>query len=325
MSNLMLYVVSVLIWGSTWLAINYQVESVDPKVSVVYRYAIAAILLFAWCLARRLKLRFDRAAHGRFLLLGIFLFSLNYIGTYSAQQYISSALNAVTFSTMMWMNVINTRIFFGTPIKSRVYFGAALGMVGIIVLFWPELADLNLSEYTLIGAGFCLSAALLASFGNMVSQKSQREGLPVLQANAWGMLYGTLITGAIALVQGAEFVFTPTTSYIVSLLYLAVFGSIVAFGTYLKLVGNIGAEKAGYAVVMFPVVALILAVLFEGLAIETHLVIGVIAVLLGNVVILVTARQWRTLWRWFTEVPPRTDMAIETDAATPVCADKSAR
>ncbi len=321
MSNLMLYVVSVLVWGSTWLAINYQVESVDPMVSVVYRYAIAAILLFGWCLVRRLKLRFDPAAHGRFLLLGIFLFSLNYIGTYTAQQYISSALNAVTFSTMMWMNVINARIFFGTPIKPRVYLGAALGMIGIIVLFWPELTNLNLSEITLIGAGFCLAAALLASFGNMVSQKSQREGLPVLQANAWGMFYGTLITGAIALVQGAEFVFTPSTSYIVSLLYLAVFGSIVAFGAYLKLVGNIGAEKAGYAVVMFPVVALILAVMFEGLAIETHLVIGVIAVLLGNVVILVTARQWRVFWRWFTEVPARPDLAIEAKAPAP-CADK---
>lgn len=286
MGNVILYAVAVLAWGSTWLAISFQLGSIAPEVSLVYRYAIAASLLFVWCIWRGLNLRFSWQQHLNFFLLGLFLFSLNYIGTYSAQQYISSALNAVTFSTMMWMNVINSRLFFATRIEPRVYLGAALGMLGIVTLFWPEISEISWSDTTIVGMSLCLVGAFLASLGNMVSQRAQKEQTPVLQANAWGMLYGTLVTLMIALARGHQFDFDPSTSYVLSLLYLALVGSIVAFGVYLKLLGRIGAHKAGYAVVMFPVVALVLSYCFEGLAINAYLIAGVALILLGNVVVL---------------------------------------
>lgn len=286
MNNFLLYAAAVLIWGSTWLLINFQLGTVAPEVSVVYRYAIATVLLMAFALARRLKLAFGVRDHLRFVLLGLFLFSFNYIATYSAQAYIASALNAVAFSTMVWMNILNARLFFGTRVQPRVWLGASLGMLGVVTLFWPEMADISFTDNTLVGASFSLSGALLASFGNMVSSRAQGEGVPVLQANAWGMFYGTLITAAVAWRKGVPFNFEYTFSYVASLLYLAVFGSILAFGAYLKLVGRIGPAKAGYAVVMFPVVALVLSVLFEGLAIEVHIVAGVVMVLFGNLVIL---------------------------------------
>lgn len=286
MSNFWLYAAAVVIWGSTWLLINFQLGTVAPEVSVVYRYAIAAFLLMGFAVIRGLRLRFGLRDHAVFVLLGLFLFSFNYIATYSAQLYIPSALNAVAFSTMVWMNILNSRLFFGTRIEPRVWLGASLGMAGVVVLFWPEVSNVSLSDRTLIGASFCLSGALLASFGNMVSHRAQGRGLPVLQANAWGMLYGTLITAAVVWRKGLPFNFEYTFSYVSSLLYLAIFGSIVAFGCYLKLVGQIGPAKAGYAVVMFPVVAFVLSVLFEGLPVEAHIVIGVLLVLLGNMVIL---------------------------------------
>lgn len=286
MSNFWLYAAAVVIWGSTWLLINFQLGTVAPEVSVVYRYAIAAFLLMGFAVIRGLRLRFGLRDHAVFVLLGLFLFSFNYIATYSAQLYIPSALNAVAFSTMVWMNILNSRLFFGTRIEPRVWLGASLGMAGVVVLFWPEVSNVSLSDRTLIGASFCLSGALLASFGNMVSHRAQGRGLPVLQANAWGMFYGTLITAAVAWRKGLPFNFEYTFSYVSSLLYLAIFGSIVAFGCYLKLVGQIGPAKAGYAVVMFPVVAFVLSVLFEGLPVEAHIVIGVLLVLLGNMVIL---------------------------------------
>jgi drug/metabolite transporter (DMT)-like permease len=220
------------------------------------------------------------------VLLGLFLFSFNYIATYSAEVYIASALNAVAFSTMVWMNLINSRLFFGTTVEPKVWLGASLGMTGVVLLFWPEISDISFSDKTLIGASFCLSGALLASFGNMVSSRAQAEGVPVLQANAWGMFYGTLITAVVVWRKDLPFNFEYTFSYVGSLLYLAIFGSILAFGAYLKLVGQIGPARAGYAVVMFPVVALVLSVLFEGLAIDLHIVVGVALVLLGNLVIL---------------------------------------
>ena len=286
MNNLALYSITVLVWGSTWLLINFQLGTVAPEVSVVYRYAIAAALLFAWSGVRGLRLRFGLFAHLRFFLLGMFLFSFNYIATYSAQEYIPSALNAVAFSTMMWMNVLNTRLFFGTRIEPKLWLGALLGMAGIAILFWPEVSAISFSDRTLIGASLSLAGALLASLGNMVSHQAQKEALPILQSNAWGMFYGMAITALIAWRRELPFNFELTPSYIGSLLYLAVFGSIVAFGSYLKLMGRIGPHKAGYAVVMFPVVALVLSVMFEGLSVEPHIVTGVIFVLTGNLVIL---------------------------------------
>jgi drug/metabolite transporter (DMT)-like permease len=292
MSNIALYAAAVLIWGSTWLVINFQLGTVAPEVSVVYRYGIATVLLMAYALLRRLNLRFGIRDHLRFVLLGLFLFSFNYIATYSAQVYIASALNAVAFSTMVWMNLINSRLFFGTTVEPKVWLGASLGMTGVVLLFWPEISDISFSDKTLIGASFCLSGALLASFGNMVSSRAQAEGVPVLQANAWGMFYGTLITAVVVWRKDLPFNFEYTFSYVGSLLYLAIFGSILAFGAYLKLVGQIGPARAGYAVVMFPVVALVLSVLFEGLAIDLHMVVGVALVLLGNLVILGFREVW---------------------------------
>ena len=301
MSNFLLYATSVLAWGSTWLAINFQLGKVSPEVSLVYRYVLAAAILFAWCLLRRKKLKFSAPAHAQFALMGLALFGLNYLATYSAQQYISSALNALAFSSMVWMNIINARIFFATRSDASVYLGASLGMAGVVILFWPQLQELSLSDATFKGAALCLGGALVASFGNMVSQRTQRAGLPVVQSNAWGMFYGAAFNGGVALVLGRPFVFDYSPTYVGSLLYLTVVGSVVAFGCYLTLLGRIGAHKAGYAVVMFPVVAVTLSVLFEGLLIDRYLICGLLLVLGGNLSII--ARRDRATVAWNNPSP----------------------
>ena len=286
MPNWVLYVITVLVWGSTWFAIEHQLGVVSPEVSIFYRYLGAAAILFSWCLLRGLNLKFDRRAHSRFMLLGLLLFCLNYIVAYHAQQYITSALTAIAFSTMLWMNIINARIFFGVRAGGLVISGAVIGVVGILILFLPQVEHVTLSDAALYGASLAIVGALIASLGNMVSQSAQKDDLPIVQSNAWGMLYGALLTGAIAFGQGKEFSFDWSTAYVTSLLYLIVFGSIVAFGAYLTLLGRIGAHRAGYAMVMFPVVALILSFLFEGLEITGNIVVGVAFVLLGNLFVL---------------------------------------
>lgn len=286
MSNALLYIVTVSVWGSTWIAIEFQLGTVAPEVSVFYRFSIASMLLFGWCKLRGLRLDFDWRAHGRFVLLGMLLFGLNYVVTYYAQVHITSALTAISFSTMLWMNIINTRIFFGVRAGTRVIAGSLLGVAGIVLLFLPEVGELSMSDATVYGASLCIVGALIASMGNMVSQDAQNKGLPVVQSNAWGMFYGALVTGAVAHVQGQEFIFDSTPPYLLSLLYLAVFGSIVGFGSYLTLLGRIGAHRAGYTMVMFPVVALLLSWIFEGLQFSAGMLIGVVLVLLGNLFIL---------------------------------------
>jgi drug/metabolite transporter (DMT)-like permease len=286
MTNLLLYGVTVLIWGSTWFAIEFQLGTVAIEVSLAYRYLIAAALMFAWCGMRRLPLHFDGVTHRYFLLMGCFLFGLNYLAAYAAQIYITSALNAIGFSAMLWMNIVNARVFLGRRIARRTYIGAILGIVGIFILFWPEIQDVSWSDRVLIGAMISLSGAYIASIGNIVSHAAQQKKIPVMQSNAWGMLYGGLLNSAAALVQGKSFAFDTSPGYVISLLFLSVFGSVVAFGCYLTLLGRIGVERAGYAVVMFPMVAVVLSALFEGLELELHIYVGVGLALAGNVAIL---------------------------------------
>ena len=286
MSNSVLYGLTVAIWGSTWLAIEYQLGVVAPEISIVYRYGLAAAVLFLYCFIRGLSLTFNVKQHIWFLFLGLLLFCLNYVFAYRAQVHITSALAAIAFSTMLWMNLILSRIVFGTRAGGRVIFGAFLGISGLLVIFSPEIGEVSISDSVLYGALLAWLGALTASVGNMVSQAAQKAALPVMQANAWGMLYGAILTGLIAFAQGHEYRFDATFTYIASLLYLAVFGSVVAFGAYLTLLGRIGAHRAGYATVMFPVVALILSILFEGLSLSTTIVFGTSLVLLGNLLVL---------------------------------------
>lgn len=286
MTNLLLFVVSLLIWGSTWFVVEFQLGVVAVEVSLVYRYIIAAALAFAWCLWRGDTLRFGRSAHGYFVLLGALLFGFNYWSAYIAQIYLTSALNAIVFSSLIWMNIVNARLFFGRAIETRTYVGAGLGMLAIVVLFWPEVESMALSDGVLTGAMFSLLGALIASFGNTVSQAAQQRQIPVMPANAWGMLYGALINAGMALMLGRPFNFDPAPGYVLSLAYLTVFGSVVAFACYLTLLGRIGLERSGYVIVMTPVVAVVLSALFEELKLEANILIGIALAVVGNVVIL---------------------------------------
>ncbi len=286
MSNTLLYTITVLIWGSTWFAIEFQLGGVAPEVSVVYRYAISAVMLFAWCHVRRLDLRFEWRAHVWFALLGLCLFSLNYVLAYRAQIHITSALSAIVFTAMLWMNLLLARILFGVRAGARVLFGAVLGIAGIVTMFAPRIGVVSFEDSVFVGSTFAFLGAFVASCGNMASQRAQTLSLPVIQSNAWGMFYGAILTGIYALIAGHPFTFDASPGYVVSLIYLSVFGSIIAFSAYLTLLGRIGAHKAGYAVVMFPVVALILSTLFEGLSIDLPIIVGTVLVLAGNVFVL---------------------------------------
>lgn len=286
MSNLALYIITVLVWGSTWFAIEFQLGTVAPEISIVYRYAAASLLLFAWSRLRGLNLTFGLRQHGWFLLLGLLLFGINYVLAYRAQIYITSALTAIAFSTIVWMNILNARVLFGVRAQPRVLFGSLLGVAGIFTLFAPQIGELSLGDTVFYGSMLAVAGAVVASMGNMVSQAAQKRTLPVIQSNAWGMLYGAISTAILAGIQGHEFVVDWSAAYMISLAYLTVFGSIVAFGAYLTLLGRIGAHRAGYAMVMFPVVALLLSILFEGLQPDATIIVGTALVLAGNLFVL---------------------------------------
>jgi drug/metabolite transporter (DMT)-like permease len=296
MSNSFLYVITVLIWGSTWIAINYQLGDVAPEASVSYRFALAALILFIFAKFKRLPMLFSFKQHALFAAFGICLFGMNYLLLYNAQQHINSALACIAFSTLMLMNIVNAKIFFKTHITKQVYLGGGFGLLGIVTLFWPQLTDVELGAATFLGLGLCLIGTFSASIGNMLSIKNQKRNVPIVQANAWGMLYGAIFTAMVVIVQGKQFSFSFEPTYLSSLVYLSLFGSVIAFGSYLSLMTRIGAHKTSYANIIFPAVAVLISSVVEGFTWSEFTVIGLTLVLLGNLVVLTKAATLRRLF-----------------------------
>lgn len=277
-----LYGSTVLIWGTTWLAITFQLGSVDPMVSVLYRFIAAALILMLYCKLSALKMRFHLKDHLFMVLQGLVLFSVNYWIIYLASVYLTSGVVAVIFSSIVFMNMINGRLLMGSQIRSNVLAGGGIGIVGIGLVFWPQISSFDLSDDTAAGVLFAVCSTFMASLGNIISARHQKYNLPVIQTNAFGMVYGAAIMGILAVVSGRRFSFDMSFPYIGSLIYLSVFGTIIAFGCYLKLIGKIGADRAAYASMLFPVVALGISTVYEGYQWSAHNLTGIVLVLIGN-------------------------------------------
>jgi drug/metabolite transporter (DMT)-like permease len=258
-----LYLATILIWGTTWIAITYQLGSVAPTTSVMLRFALASATLFLWCAVRRAPLRLTARQHGRAAAQGACLFGVNLLFMYLAERSIPSGVVSVLFTLIVPMNLVGGRLFLGTPIPLQSRLGAALGLAGVSLVFWPEIREVHSLGASLAGLACALLGTAFASAGNLLSVRNQRDGMPILQTNAFGMAYGAAAVGLIGLLSGQSFHVAWSESYALSLGYLAIFGSVLAFGAYLTLIGRIGAGRAAYTGVLFPLVALAISTIWE--------------------------------------------------------------
>lgn len=282
----LLYLCVVLIWGSSWIGIEYQAGPVPALISIGYRFLLASAMLLAFCLVTRRSLRFARGDHGWMVLQGLSLFCLNYLMFYWSAQDLTSGLLAIVFSTMSMMNLINGAIFMRQRIDARVALAALIGLGGLCCVFWPEVSGADVSGRTLTGLGLSLVGTYLASLGNLVSVKLRARSVPVVEGNAISMGYGAIAAIVVSLLSGGSFVFDGRPSYLLSLILLAFFASVIAFNFYLTLVQRIGAGRAAYSAVLFPLVALTISTLVEGYHWTGLAVLGIVLVLCGNVILL---------------------------------------
>ncbi len=286
LSNLQLFAICVVIWGSTWLAITFQLGQVAPEVSVGVRFLLASGLLFIFCRWRGHALSFTRRQHIDLMLFGSAMFCLSYIFVYHAELYIISGMVAVAYSASPMINMWASRFLFGTPVTSRVSIAACLGIVGIVLVFWHEFAKLTSSRNVTMGILFTVLSVFASSAGSMVAMRTQRLGFALLPSMVWGMGYGGLFALIYAAIVGRSFQIEWSFSYLGTLVYLAMFGSIITFGCYLTLLKRIGAARSAYVGVMVPVVALVISYFFEQFQWGWLTTAGVALLLLGNVLML---------------------------------------
>jgi len=286
LSNLRLFAACVAIWGTTWLAITFQLGHVSAEASVAWRFLLASALLFAYCAARGLLLRQTAREHAWLALQGALLFGVSYVAVYYAETFLVSGVVAVGYSASPLLGMLGMRAFFATPMTRTLALGSVLGLAGISLVYWPEVAQLHGDRRTVIGAAWTAVAVLVSTLGSLVAHRNQRAGIPLWQSMAWGMLYGALASLAMAVVGGTGLAFDSSWQYLASLAYLAVLGSIVAFAAYLTLLHRVGAGRSGYIGVMVPIVALVVSSVFEGFRWHALTFAGIAVSVAGNVLVL---------------------------------------
>jgi drug/metabolite transporter (DMT)-like permease len=290
--NALLYGLVVVIWGTTWIAIFLQQGPVAAPVSIFWRFALASATMMVVLLALRRLRKLALRDHLFCVLQGCCVFCFNFWCFYTAAAHINTGLESVIFSMAVLYNAINSFIFFGQRPPARFWTAAALGLVGIITLFWDDLLASGWSVSLLTGIGLSALGTYGFSLGNMISMRHQRRGLETMTTNAWAMLYGTLVMGCIALFRGDSFAPQWTMSYMGALVYLALFGSVIAFGAYFTLVGRIGPGKAAYSTLLFPLVALSISTVYEGYVWHINGIIGLLLILGGNMVMFTRPETW---------------------------------
>jgi len=292
-TSILLYAATVLIWGTGWIAIQFQLGPVAPEVSVAYRFYVAAALMVGFCIISGKSLRFGLRDHGWIALQGLLLFSTNFYLIYLGSQYLPSGLVSVVFSTLSLISIFFGAVFFKTGIRLRVLIGAVIGFGGISLVFLPELDSFSLSDNGMKGLLLCLGGTVSASLGMLTSLRNQKSGIPIVQANTIGMVYGGAIMTLVALFLGRTFNFDFSMGYVLSLGHLALFATVVAFACFLSLQARIGPDRAAYASVLFPVIALAISTVVEDYQWTGLAALGAALVLWGNLLVLTKPKTFR--------------------------------
>lgn len=275
-----------LIWGTTWYAITWQLGTIDPIASVVWRFGLAAVVLFVACLATGRTIRLDRTQHLAALGQGAFVFAISYAFVYQSEQRVASAIVAVIFAALAFLNLVLFRVAASQKAAPAAWAGASLGLLGVAVLSGSAVIAADMDARALIGVGMAVLAVTSSALGNYFSWRGQRAGSPVLTSTAWAMAYGTAMLVAYGLATGVEWRIAVTPGYLISLLYLSVLGSVVAFAIYFWVARTRGYALASYISALTPPIAMLVSVLFEGARFGWPAVAGLALVLAGQALLI---------------------------------------
>lgn len=281
--ELLLYSMVVFGWSTSWLPLKWQLGVVAPEVSLLWRFVIAATVMFVISIYLRQSLMFHWRTHLRLALLGLCIFSTNFAFFYHGGKGVASGLLAVVFSSASLVNVLMTAVLGRSRPRIAHLLAAMVGLTGVVCLFWPEL---QLSNTALTSLALCLIGTLFFCTGNMVSAACQKRGIPIFASASWGMLYGACYLALFSFISNHEFIIEPTAKYVLGLVWLALVSSVMTFAAYLSLIGRIGPSRAGYATVIFPVFALLISTVFESYTWSSLAFIGLGLVIFGNVIML---------------------------------------
>ena len=281
-----LFAVCVLIWGTTWHAITYQLGHTAPEVGVALRFGLAGAALLALCAWRGERFSFSLREHALLALQGVFMYGVSYVCVYHAEQHVASGLVAVGYSASPLVAGLGARALFGVPVSRRFVVGGWLGVGGVALIFWPEFGKSAGASGAALGALFTVASVLLSSVGSLTASRNRTNRLPFWPTLGFGMLYGAAASALVALAQDRSFDIPAAASWWLSLLYLAFAGSVLAFACFLTLQDRLGPGPSSAVGVMTPLLALLVSMAFEGFRPDLLTGAGAALAVLGNVLML---------------------------------------
>ncbi len=284
-----LFAICVVLWGTTWHAITYQVSDMPAEIGVALRFALAGATVLLACRWRGAPLRFKLADHAALALQGVFLYGVSYVCVYHAERFVPSGLVAVGYSASPLLAGVGAALLFATPLARRFVAGGVLGLVGVALIFWPEVTRPSSGEGATIGAVFTIASVLLSGVGSLAASRNRHRGLPLLPAMGFGMLYGAAAALLVAIAQGQGVVWPTAPSWWISLAYLAFAGSVLTFACFLTIQDRIGVGPAGTIGVMTPLLALLVSLAFEGFRPGVLTAAGALLAVAGNALMLIPA------------------------------------
>lgn len=291
MTNVLLFIAVVVVWGLTWFAMHLQLGAAPVEIAIFWRFVLSIVLLGGWLAVTGRLRRPTRDGLPWLIIMGVCLFSGNYLVLYRAATYLPSGMVSVIFSLASVLNALNLWLFFRQRPDARIIGGGLLGVLGVgLLLEGDHGGGASPHAASLTGVALALVGTLFFSLGNMVTRRVRRFDLDLPNAVFYAMCAGTTIVGAVALLQGYSFAIPLTAAWLGGLAYLSVFGSVVGFLTYLSLVHRIGADRAGYTTILSPVLALAVSCIFEGTRWTPVMLAGLGLVLAGNILAFVRRR-----------------------------------
>lgn len=268
------------IWGSTWLFIKLGLQDLPPLTFAGIRFVIACTILFTWIRFRRLQLPTTRSDWAFLAATGILSFGLNYGLVFWGEQYISSGLAALLQSTLPAFGLVFAHIHLPSERLSwSKIFGVILGVVGVGVVFSNQLAVAG--RQALAGCVALILSALFAAYANVLVKARGAKLHPVILAGGQ-MFFGLLLLFAVGIpLEGNPFHLRWSPMALISLFYLAVIGSVVAFVLYYWLVLNTPVTKSMLIALVTPVVAVILGMIVLDEEIGWRTLIGGAMIMIG--------------------------------------------
>lgn len=299
-----LFAACVLSWSTTWHVITYQLGHTAPEVGVALRFGLASLIVLGLCAARGMTLRFSLSDHALLAFQGALMFGVSYVCVYHAERHLPSGLVAVGYSASPLIGGLGAQALFGLRVTRRFIGGGLLGLLGVALIFWPEFGkaaagmasqahgegSLGAAASVGIGAAFTVGAVLLSSSGSLAATRNRGRGLPFWPSLGFAMGYGALTTTLIALAMGHRFELPSVASWWVSLVYLALAGSVLSFACFLTLQERLGPGPSGSIGVMTPLLALAVSLALEGYRPDAITGLGVLLAVAGNVLMLQRGR-----------------------------------